>query len=439
MRASLAIGDVMTFLIFGLIVLILAIGVPLGYLLGIVSLAGLWQMGGWPFLRIIATRFHSSVEEFLLIAVPFFILAAMLMNKSGLTDRLIRFVNLLIGHYPGGLSHVNIGGSILFAGMTGAAVTDTVAIGNIMIPAMKKEGYTAEFSAAVTAASSIVGPIIPPSITMIVYAYITGLSVGSLFLAGFLPGMLMGLLLLLVSAIISIRRRFPRREKRASWREILKGARDAFLALIIPIIILGSIITGVATVTESAAVAVFYAFLVGKFVLRTLSFRDLLPAALYTAKLSGVIFLLLATAHTFGWYVTRLGVPAKVSELILNISGNPFVILVMINFFLLIVGMLMDILPAVLILAPVLAPAVAQVGVDPLHFALVMLVNLNIGMITPPYGMTLLTSARIANCSYDGTIRAVIPFLVAELVSLGIITYIPWFVLVLPRALGFLS
>lgn len=429
----------MTVLIVILIIIVLAMGVPLGYMLGIVSLAGLWDMGGWPFLRIIATRFHSSVEEFLLIAIPFFILAAVLMNKSGLTDRLIRFVNLLIGHYPGGLSHVNIGGSILFAGMTGAAVTDTVAIGNVMIPAMKREGYTAEFSAAVTAASSIVGPIIPPSITMIVYAYITGLSVGSLFLGGFLPGLLMGFLLLFVSAIISIRRRFPRREKRAKLREILKGARDALLALIIPIIILGSIVTGLATVTESAAVAVGYTFLVGRFVLRSLRFRDLLPAALYTAKLSGVIFLLLATAHGFGWYVTRLGVPAKVSHLIVDISSNPLVILVIINVFLLIMGMLMDILPAVLILAPVLAPAVLQIGVDPLHFALVMLVNLNIGMITPPYGMTLLTSARIANCSYDATIRAVIPFLVAELVSLAIITYFPWFVLVLPRSLGLIS
>ncbi len=420
-----------------LIVIILVIGVPLGYMLGIVSLAGLWDMGGWPFLRIIATRFHSGVESFLLIAIPFFILAAMLMNKSGLTDRLIRFVNLLIGHYPGGLSHVNIGASIVFAGMTGAAVTDTVAIGNILIPAMKREGYSSSFSAAVTAASSIVGPIIPPSITMIVYAHITGLSVGSLFSAGFLPGLLMGMLLLAVSGVISVRRSYPRRERRASLKEILIGARDAFLALIVPVIILGSILTGVATVTESAAVAVVYAFIVGKFIFRTLRFRDLIPAALYTAKLTGVIFLLLATAHTFGWYITRLGVPAKVSQLILEFTSNPIFILALINLFLLLVGMFMDILPAVLILTPVLAPAVTRIGVDPLHFALVMLVNLNIGMITPPYGMTLLTSARIAECSYDSVIRAALPFLVAELIALVLITYIPWLVLSVPRALGF--
>lgn len=420
-----------------LMIIILVIGVPLGYMLGIVSLAGLAEMGGWAYLRIIATRFHSGVESFLLIAIPFFILAAMLMNKSGLTDRLIRFVNLLIGHYPGGLSHVNIGGSIIFAGMTGAAVTDTVAIGNLLIPAMKREGYSAEFSAAVTAASSIVGPIIPPSITMIVYSYITGISVGSLFSAGFLPGLLMGGLLLVVSAVISVRRNYPRRDKRASLKEILIAGKDAFLALIVPVIILGSILSGIATVTESAAVAVGYAFFIGKFVFRTLKFKDLIPAALYTAKLTGVIFLLLATAHTFGWYITRLGVPAAVSQLILGLTANKIFILALINVFLLIVGMVMDILPAVLILAPVLAPTMIKVGVDPLHFALIMLVNLNIGMITPPYGMTLLTSARIAGCSYDRSISAVIPFLIAELISLGIITYIPWFVMALPRAFGF--
>ena len=422
-----------------LMIVVLVIGVPLGYMLGIVSLAGLAEMGGWAYLRIIATRFHSGVESFLLIAIPFFILAAMIMNKSGLTDRLIRFLNLLIGHYPGGLSHVNIGGSIIFAGMTGAAVTDTVAIGNLLIPAMKREGYSAEFSAAVTAASSIVGPIIPPSITMIVYSYITGISVGSLFSAGFLPGLLMGGLLLIVSAVISIRKNYPRRDKRASFKEILVAGKDAFLALIVPIIILGSILTGIATVTESAAVAVAYAFFIGKFVFRTLKFKDLIPAALYTAKLTGVIFLLLATAHTFGWYITRLGVPATVSQLILGLTTNKIIILALINVFLLIVGMVMDILPAVLIIAPVLAPTMIKAGVDPLHFALIMLVNLNIGMITPPYGMTLLTSARIANCTYDRTISAVIPFLIAELLSLGIITYIPWFVTSLPRVLGFVS
>ena len=418
-------------------IVILVIGVPLGYMLGIVTVAGLAQMGGWSFLRIIATRFHSGVESFLLIAIPFFILAAMITNKSGLTDRLIRFVNLLIGHYPGGLSHVNIGGSIVFAGMTGAAVTDTVAIGNLLIPAMKREGYSAEYSAAVTAASSIVGPIIPPSITMIVYSYITGISVGSLFSAGLMPGLLMGGLLLIVSGIISVRRNYPRREKRAKMKEILVAGKDAFLALIIPVIILGSILSGVATVTESAAVAVAYAFVIGKFVFRTLKFEDLIEAALYTAKLTGVIFLLLATAHAFGWYITRLGVPAAVSQLIIGLTENKSIILALINVFLLVVGMVMDILPAVLILAPVLGPAMLKIGVDPLHFALIMLVNLNIGMITPPYGMTLLTSARIADCSYDKTIMAVIPFLIAELVALVTITYIPWFVTALPRVLGF--
>ncbi|RMF90290.1 MAG: TRAP transporter large permease [Nitrospinota bacterium] len=427
----------MMFVLLALVALLLLIGVPLGYMLGIVSAVGLLDMGGWPFLRIVATRFYSGAEDFLLIAIPFFILASELMNRSGMTERLIRFVDVLIGHVRGGLSHVNVGASILFAGMTGAAVTDTVALGNILIPSMKQQGYGAAYSAAVTAASSIVGPIIPPSITMIVYAHITGLSVGSLFAAGFFPGLLMGVLLLVAGGIIAIRRDYPRREKRASLGEIVLATRDALLSLIIPIIILGSVLTGIATVTESAAVAAGYAFFVGMFVLRTLRWRDLIPAAINTACLSGVIFLLLVTAHTFGWYITKMGAPVVVTRLILSISSQPVIILLLINLFLLLIGMFMDILPAVLILAPVLAPAMVKVGLDPLHFALIMLVNLNIGMITPPYGMTLLTASRIARIDYEQAIVEVLPFLVAELATLLLVTYIPSVALYLPTLLGF--
>jgi TRAP-type transport system large permease protein len=422
-------------LLFSLFILI--IGMPIGYLLGVVCIGGLFDMGGWPFLRIIASRFFSGTENFILITVPFFILAAEFMNRSGMTERIINFVRALIGHYRGGLSHVNIGASILFAGMSGAAVTDTIAIGNIIIPAMKKDGYSPEYSAAVTAASAIVGPIIPPSVTMIVYGYITHMSVAALFSAGIIPGLVMGALLLVVSGIMAVRHNHPRQEKRASLKEMIMAWWHALLALIVPIIILGSILAGIATVTESSAVAVGYAFFIGMFIFRTLKLKDLVPACIYTAKLTGIIFLILATAHTFGWYITRLGIPAAVAELIFNITDNPILVLLMINIFLIIIGMFMDILPAVLILTPVLAPAAKLIGVDPLHFALIMLVNLNIGMITPPFGMTLITSAKIANTSYDSVIIAVWPFLLAEMVTLGLITYIPWLVLSVPKLLGF--
>ncbi len=425
----------MSFFLILLTIIVLAIGVPIGYWLGIVSIPGLWDMGGWPFLRILATRYHSSIEEFLLIAVPFFILAGDLMNRAGMTDRLLKWVNLLIGHFPGGLSHVTIGGSIIFAGMTGAAVTDCVAIGNILIPGMKKEVYPPAYAAAVTAAASIIGPIIPPSIIMIVYGHLTGLSVIALFAAGFLPGLVMGLCLMIWSAIAAVRHKFPRRERRASLKEILRGTWYALLALFTPAIILGSVLSGIATVTESACIAVGYVFAVGMVAFRTLRFRDLIPSALFTARLTGMIFLLLVTAHTFGWFVTRLGVPVKVNALIHSFTSDPYMILFLINVFLLIVGMFMDILPATMILVPVLAPTAIQAGVDPLHFALVFMVNLNIGMITPPYGMTLLTATRIAGCTYDETIRAVVPFLAAELVTLGLITYFPWLIMVLPKAL----
>jgi tripartite ATP-independent transporter DctM subunit len=272
---------------------------------------------------------------------------------------------------------------------------------------------------------------------MIIYAYITKLSVGALFAGGCLPGLLMGGLLLIISTMISLKRRYPRRERRASLGEILRAAGNALLALFIPVVILGSILSGVATVVESAAVAAGYTYVVGRFVFRTLCFRDLIPAARYTAKLTGVIFLLICTAHTFGWYITRIGVPAKIGTMILGTTTEPILILLMLNIFLLLVGMLMDILPAVLILAPVFGPFAVKIGIDPLHFALVMMVNLNIGMITPPYGMTLLTAARIADCSYDSVIRAVLPFLIAELVTLLFTTYVPGLVLWLPRMLGF--
>ena len=424
-------------LILTILIVTLVIGVPLGYVLGIISIAGLWEMGGWPFLRIIATRTYSSMDSFLLVAVPFFVMAAFLMNRSGLTDRLIQFANLLIGHLPGGLSHVNIGSSIIFAGMTGTAVTDTVALGNVLIPAMKREGYPADYSAAVTAASSIIGPIIPPSLIMIIYSSITGLSIASLFLAGVFPGLLMGCLMLVVSIVISLKRKYPRRTQRASTIELLIGTRDAFLALIIPLIILGSIITGVATITESAAVALGYTLLVGCIVYRTIGFKDVIEAALYTARLCGVLVLVLATAHTFAWYVTRAGIPATLSEWTLATTTNPYLLLFLLNVFLLVIGMVLDILPAILILVPVLSPMVTKLGIDPLHFALVMMVNLNLGMITPPYGMTLLIGSRIGECSYDSVIKSVFPYLVAGLVTLALITYFPWLILFLPKMLGF--
>ena len=426
----------MSILLVVLSILVLVIGIPVGYWLGIVSIPGIWEMGGWPFMRILVTRYHASVEEFLLIAVPFFIFAGELMNRAGLTDRLIRWVNKLLGHFAGGLSHVTIGGSIIFAGMTGAAVTDCVAIGNILIPAMKKEGYPPPYAAAVTAAASIIGPIIPPSIIMIVYGHLTGLSVIALFAAGFIPGLVMGACLLALSMFISIRNKFPKNEKRATLKEIIHTSWSAVLALLTPVIILGSALTGIATVTESAAIAVGYVIFVGMVVLKTLKFKDLIPAALYTAKLTGVVFLLLATANIFGWYVTRLGVPNMVNVGLLSFTAKPYVILMMVNVFLLLVGMIMDILPATMILIPVLAPTVIGAGIDPLHFALVFMVNLNLGMITPPYGMTLLTATRIAGCTYDATIKAILPFLAVELVTLALITFFPWLVLVLPKALG---
>lgn len=420
-------------IIFGLL---LIIGIPIGYILGGVSLVGLYSMGGSDYLHIIATRYHSGVESYVILAVPFFIFAAELMNRSGMTKRLLDFVEIIMGHFRGGLSHVNIVVSIIFAGLTGAAVTDTAAIGSIFIPHMKKDGYGGAYSAAVTCSSSIIGPIIPPSIIMVVYSYYTGLSVMALFASGFIPGLVMGLLLLVVSILISKRRKYPKSERRLSPRTLLVGIGNAFFALIAPLIILGSVLTGIATVTEASAVAVAWALFVGFIIYRTLDWPDIVQSLTSTARLTGVVFLLLACAHVFGWYITRARIPAMATDFFLTYAANPYLALLFINIFLLIVGMFIDILPAVLILAPVLGPACIKLGIHPLHYGMVMLVNLNIGMITPPFGMTMLTASRIAKVEYGKVIKEVIPFLIAELITLLLITYIPELILIIPRALG---
>jgi len=423
-------------IVLGSFFLLLLIGLPIGYIMGLSSMFGLWDMGGWDFLRILVTRTQSSLDDHVLSAIPFFIITSEVMNRSGVTERLIRFVNRLVGHLPGGLGHANIGVSVLFAGLTGTQITDTVAIGNTLIPQMKKEGYGAAFSAAVTATSSVLGPIIPPSIVMVIYStLIRETSVSSLFAAGIMPGLLMGISLLAISGIQSYRRHYPRHE-RATLTEILISARDALLALVTPLVILGAIILGITTITEAAAIGALYSIILGLFILRTISFRDVWGSMLATAKLGGVIFLLIATSHTVGWFVTRSGISADMAHFVTQTVGNKYVILLLLNICLLLAGMFIDVIPAAIILVPILAPALAALGFDHLHMAIVMIVNLNIGGATPPVGMTLMTAAKIADVPYEKSVKEALPFLGAHLFTLGVITYVPVVPLWIPRLLG---
>lgn len=416
--------------------LLLLIGAPIALVMVISGLAGAVSIGGTDFLEIIADRMFSGVSGFLLMAIPYFIFTAELMNRAGLTQRLIDFNNAILGKVRGALSHVNITTSVFFAGLTGAAITDTVAIGKLLIPAMKKEGYPAAYAAAVTACSSVIGPIIPPSVVMVVYATILyDVSVISLFIAGIVPGLLLAASLLVVSFYLSWRRRFPV-HGRAGFGLALRAFLPTLPALLVPVIILGGILGGLSTVTEASAFAAVYAIAIGMLLYRSLNWRDVLEALVTTVRLSGVVFFLLGASTVLGWFVTRSGITREAAELIAGFSTDPLVQIFMVNILLLVVGTLIDVLPALVIVAPVLVPAMVQLGFDPLHFAMVMILTLNVGNITPPVGMTLMTAAQIAGVSYESAIRASLPFYFSFIAVIAMVSAWPQMVLWLPRLLN---
>lgn len=411
-------------------------GLPIALVMVAAGLAGAFTVGGLDFMEIISDRFYAGVSGFVLIAVPYFVFTAELMNRARLTDRLVAFANSLFGRVPGALSHVNVTVSVFFAGITGAAVTDTVAIGKTLIPAMKREGYDADYAAAVTACSSIIGPIIPPSIIMIVYAAtLRNLSVIDLFAAGLIPGLMMAAVLLMASGWISWRRGYARHEA-ISLARIGRTGLGAMAALMIPVVILGGILSGTTTVTEAAALGAAYTLVLGVFGYRTLSRRDIWQALVSTVGFSGVVFFLLGASTVLGWFVTRSGIAREAAEAIAVVSDNPMVQILVVDLLLIALGMFIDVLPAIVVAAPVLAPAMIQLGFDPLHFAMVMLLALNLGNITPPVGMTLMTASRIAGVTYESSIRQSLPFLFSHLVVLVVASLSPALVLWFPRLIG---
>lgn len=415
--------------------LLLLIGAPIALLMTMAGLAGAVELGGTNFLGIIAERMFSGVSGYLLMAIPYFIFTAELMNEAGLTSRLIAFNNAILGRIRGALSHVNITVSLFFSGLTGAAITDTVAIGKIMIPAMKKEGYSAEYSAAVTACSSIIGPIIPPSIVMVVYASILrDVSVIQLFTAGIVPGLLMTGFLLMTSGIMAWIYKFPRHTD-TNLREAARAFFPTIPALLVPLIILGGIILGVTTVTEASAFAAAYTIAIGYLVHRSLSLAKIWRALKATVVFSGMVFFLLAASTVLGWFVTRSGIARDAASLIADISENWIVQIMLVNLLLILLGCVIDVLPALVVVGPVLVPAMTQLGFDPLHFAIVMIVTLNVANITPPVGMTLMTAAQIAEIPYERAIIASLPFLLTHLLVVVVISLWPALILWLPRLL----
>lgn len=420
-----------------LVFLMLGLPVVIGLLAAPAIL--LWLNGQERDIVLLYRNVYEGMNSFPLMAIPFFMLAGELMNRGGISARIVGFAQSMVGHFRGGLAQVNVVDSMLFAGISGSAVADVSALGSIIIPQMEKKGYPKPFAAAITAASAIIGPIIPPSGIMIIYAYVMGESVAALFLAGIVPGILIGVALMITIKLMANRYKLPEALPRASWGDAGRAGASAFWPLMTPVVLMGGILTGVFTPTEAAAVAVGYSFVISIFLLRTLTFRDV-PGVLTRAGItSSVVMLLVGAAMAFKTVAALAHTPELLASTLLSITENPLLLLLLVNLLLFIVGMFLDAGPAIIILGPILGPIFASMGVDPVHFAIVMVVNLTVGLLTPPMGLVLFATSAVSGLRVETIARAVLPFLAVEFLVILLITYVPAISLTLPRLAGFLN
>jgi len=417
-------------LIVGFLLLLLA-GVPVAISLGGASLLYVIVEGTQPHL-VVLHRMVGGTDSFPLLAIPFFIMAGSLMNSSGITTRLFGFALALVGWLRGGLGHVNIVASVIFAGMSGTAVADAGGLGSIEIRAMREQGYDDDFSVGITGASSTIGPIIPPSLPMVIYGVMANASVGKLFAAGFIPGLVMAATLMVMVAWFARSRNY-RRDASFSVLRLWSSFKQAFLPLLTPVILVGGMVTGVFTPTEAAIAATVYAMILGLFLYRSLSWREFVRVSMETMETTSIILLIVAGASIFGYLITTTKVTDHLADFVLSITPNPLLILFLVNIFLLIIGCFMETIASITILVPVLLPLMEKIGVDPVHFGVVMVLNLMIGLLTPPVGMVLYILARVSNLSFERTMKACGPFLLPLLVTLAIVTYWPQMVLFLPN------
>ena len=421
---------------FWLFVLLLAAGMPVVFVLLASPALSLTVDGQAIFLKVILSRLYNGMDSFPLMAVPCFILAGEVMNSGGITRSLVGLSQVLIGHVRGGLAHVNILSSILFAGLSGSAVADASALGKILIPAMESDGYTRRFAAAVTAASAVIGPIIPPSGIMILYAFIMKVPVAALFAAGLVPGVMVGGGLMLVTALLAGPRNLPRAERRASLDEVVKRFWTTLPALMTPVLLLGGILSGVFTPTEAAAVAATYAIIISVFVSRTLALSELPAVFVRSVTQSGVILLLVGAAVTFAWIISVSGLAAQLASTLASLGTDVLVLLFLANLFLFFAGMFLDAGPAILILGPILGGLFVDLGVDPVHFAIIMCVNLTVGLATPPMGLVLFVSSSVSGEKAEAIAYEMLPFLAVEVLVIFLLTYFPALSLTIPRWLG---
>lgn len=417
-------------LMFVSVFVMLIMGMPVAIALGASSLIYVLVSGEVPDV-VVVHRMVNGIDSFPLLAIPFFILAGNLMNTAGITARIFEFARTAVGWTPGGLGHVNIGASVIFAGMSGAAVADAGGLGTIEIKAMRDAGYDDSFAIGITAASSTIGPIIPPSLPMVIYGVMASASVGQLFAAGFIPGLLMALSLMLMVGWFARRRGYPR-DTEFTFARLGRGFVRAILPLMTPGIIVGGILSGAFTPTEAAIAAVFYALILGLFVYRTLDWTRLVRVSMDTIETTAIILLIVAGASIFAWILTSNRVTEEFARLLLGFTDNKAMILLIITLLVLVVGCFLETIAAITILVPVLLPVVTSVGVDPVHFGVVMVLNLMIGLLTPPVGMVLYVLARVAKVPFESCVVATAPFLIPLVAVLLLITFVPAVTMWLP-------
>ena len=409
---------------------LLVIGSPVTVALGVGSLIFI-LLEGTPSV-VVLHRMVSGIDSFPLIAVPFFILAGHLMNSAGITTRIFNFAKALVGWMHGGLGHVNIGASIIFAGMSGAAVADAGGLGTIEIKAMRDAGYDDDFSVGITAASSTIGPIIPPSLPLVIYGVMASCSIGELFAAGLIPGLLMGLSLMIMVTLYARKRNYPR-DAAFSASRLWDSFKKAFLPLQTPTIIIGGILSGIFTPTEAAIAAVAYALILGLFVYRTLTWRHILRVSMDTIETSAAILMIVASATIFAWILIDQQVAVILADALLGFSQNKTVILIIIMAVVLLIGCFMETIAAITILVPVLLPISQQVGIDPVHLGLIVILNLMLGLLTPPVGMVLYVLSKVSGVKFEQCVTATAPFIVPLLIVLAMITFVPDIAMWLPQ------
>jgi C4-dicarboxylate transporter, DctM subunit len=416
---------------------LLAIGLPVAFALGVATLAAVALGTSFPLFVVLKETF-GGIDSFPLMAVPFFILAAELMSGGSLTEVLLRFASQFVGHKRGGLGYTNVGALTFFSGISGSALADAAGPGSMMIKMMDKAGYDRSYAAALTAATAIVGPIIPPSIIMIIYALQDeSVSVGKLFVAGLIPGLLVAVGMCIVNWRISTTRNYRGSGERPGFDEILRTSVKALPALLLPVIILGGMRAGWFTPTEASVVAVFYALICGKFIYRTLEWKAVPDILARSALLTASVLIIIGLSNAFAWVLTIEGLPQQLAEWMVAQNFSPITFLISVNILLLIFGIFIEPLPGVMVLVPILAPVAAKLGVDPIHFAMIVIYNLTLGMITPPVGGLLFVTSNVSRVPLNELVRELKPFLFAHVVILGLLTFLPALSTFLPRVLGF--